>query len=201
MASPRGAGVAEFPEYAVAAYVRGGRFAAVSAVLAVLHARGIVQVRRPGSVALVDIPASSATGLEWAIKHGISGNVPPRALATRPAVEAALASLRQECRRQGFIRPWLPVHRLVPVRTRSGRRLLADLRKAHARPLETPTPHVLPAPEQLGMLIALYGAGALRTLNPEFGARSGLLGRRSAQDVAGDFDPDAYNTAAGYYGL
>ncbi len=141
------------------------------------------------------------TGLEWAIKHGISGNVPPRALATRPAVEGALAGLRQECRRQGLIRRWLPVHRLVRVRTRSGRRLIADLLKAYDRPLETPTPPVLPDAEQVGMLIALYGADALRTLSPEFGAHSGLLGRRSAQDVAGDFDSDAYNTAAGYYGL
>jgi hypothetical protein len=59
----------------------------------------------------------------------------------------------------------------------------------------------LPSADQLGMLIAVYGNDALRTLTPAFAADSGLLGRRSAQDVAGQFDPDAYNTAAGYYGL
>ena len=191
--------VTGYPAYAVAAYVRGGRFAALSAVLAVLHARGLVEVRRPGSVALTDSAAPRMTDLERAIKHGISGGVPPRALMSRPAVEAALAGLRGECRRQGLVRPWLPVRRLVPARSRKGRRLLADHRRTHALPLEAAAATL--TAEQLGMLVAVYGADAFRTLAPAFGAVSGLLGQRSAQDVAGQFDSDAYNTAAGYYGL
>src|SRR5207237_565582 len=155
----------------------------VSAVLAVLHARGLVEVRRPGSVALTDRAAPRMTDLERTIKHGIGGGVPPRALMSRPAVEAALAGLRDECRQQGLVCPWLPVRRLVPARCRKGRRLLADQRRAHALPLETAA--ATPTVEQLGMLIAVYGADALRTLAPTFAALSGLLGHRSAQDVVG----------------
>jgi hypothetical protein len=38
------------------------------------------------------------------------------------------------------------------------------------------------------MLIAVYGTDALQTLTPTFAVHSGLLGRRAAQGVAGQYD-------------
>jgi hypothetical protein len=52
------------PDYAVVAYVRDGRFTAVAAVLAVLHARGLVVAGRSGTVRRSETVTPSPAGFE-----------------------------------------------------------------------------------------------------------------------------------------
>src|SRR3954451_16150597 len=127
------------PDYAVVAYIRDGRFAAVAAVLAVLHARGLVVAGKRGTVRHSDIVKPPPDGLERQVWGSIHGFVSPGALMARPTVDTALNDLRRRARRLGLLRRFVPVRVFSPARTRRGTQLVDAATRDYPWP---PSPEV-----------------------------------------------------------
>jgi hypothetical protein len=169
-------------DYVPVAYVAAGRFGAVAAALAVLHAGGLVSAGQAGTVRRSGIVTPPDDGFERCIWGAIHGFVSPGALMARPAVDRAFNDLRRRCRRLGLIRPLLPVQARTPARTKLGREFVDAARR------DCPWP---PSPEhagaslagRVGMPVALYGGEALRALMPAFARDSGLLDHASADGL------------------
>jgi hypothetical protein len=177
------------PDYAVLAYLRDGRFAAMAAVLAVLHARGLVVAGKSGTIRRSDAVGPPPEGLERQVWAAIHGFVSPGALMARPTVDAALNDLRRRARRLRLLRPFLPVRGFLPARTRLGRQLVDAAWADHPWP---PSPD---APDQtvelrVGTAVALHGNVALNLLMPQFAQASGLLDR-AGTDGLDWTDPEA----------
>ncbi|MDQ1699431.1 MAG: hypothetical protein QOG34_1294 [Frankiaceae bacterium] len=167
------------PDYAMVAYVHDGRFTAVAAVLAVLHARGLVVAGKSGTVRHSDSVTPPPEGFERQVWRSIHGFVSPGALMARPAVDAALNDLRRRARRLGLLRPLVPVRGFFPARTRLGRKLVAGALADYPWPL-SPEHGEQPVELGVGMAVALHGDVALNALMPEFARDSGLLTREGA---------------------
>jgi len=97
------------PDYVAVAYVAQGRFAAMAAVLAVLHVEGSVVAARSGTVRRSENVTAPTDEFERYVWRAVHGFVSPGALMARPSIDAAFNDLRRRCRRLGLIRPLLPV--------------------------------------------------------------------------------------------
>ena len=177
------------PDYAVLAYIRDGRFSAVTAVLAVLHARGSVVAGKVGTVRRSDTEAAPPEGFERDVWTAIHGFVSPGALMARPTVDASLNDLRRRARQLGLLRAFLPVRGFLPARTALGRRMVDAATEACCWP-PSPDANEIPVEEWVGMAVALYGNEALKVLMPTFARDSGLLDRVDT-DGADWADPEA----------
>jgi hypothetical protein len=178
------------PDYVVAAYLRDGRFAAVAATIAVLHARHLVEAGREGTVRRSEtVLTAPPDGFERELWSAIHGFVSPGTLMARPPVDAALNDLRRRARRLGLLRRWLPARGFVPARTHRGRQLEDSYLAQCPWP---PTPEVTDQPVELrvGLPVALYGNIALEKLMPDFAKHSGLLDR-AGTDGLDWADPEA----------
>jgi hypothetical protein len=185
------------PDYAVVAYIRDGRFTAVAAVVAVLHARGLVVAGKSGTVRHSDTVTRPPEGFERQVWGSIHGFVSPGALMARPTVDAALNELRWRARRLGLVRPLLPIRAFVPARTRLGRELLDSAWADYPWP-PSPDEGELPVEQRVGMAVALHGDEALNLLMPEFARASGLLDRAGADGL--DWaDPQAPSGEGRYF--
>jgi hypothetical protein len=185
------------PDYAVIAYLRNGRFNAVAAVLAVLHARGLVVAGKTGTIRRSDTGAAPPAGFERQVWGAIHGFVTPGALMARPAVDDALNDLRRRARRLGLLRPLLPVRGLVPARTRQGRGFVDAVATNYPWP-PSPEDDDRPIEDRVGLAVALYGNAALRLLMPVFARDSGLLDR-AGTDGLDWADPQAAGPEGRYY--
>lgn len=162
------------PDYVAVAYVAHGRFAAMAAVLAVLHAEGFVAAGQSRTVRRSDLVTPPADEFERYVWRAIHGFVSPGALMARPSIDAAFNDLRRRCRRLGLIRPLLPVGFAVPARTKLGRSVVDAARRDCPWP-PSPEHEHLPVAQRIGMPVALYGRPALERLMPAFARDSGLL--------------------------
>jgi len=156
------------------AYVAHGRFAAMAAVLAVLHVEGSVVAGRSGTVRRSENVTAPTDEFERYVWRAVHGFVSPGALMARPSIDAAFNDLRRRCRRLGLIRPLLPVGFALPSRTKLGRSVVDAARRDCPWP-PSPEHEHLPVSQRIGMPIALYGAQALLVLMPAFARDSGLL--------------------------
>ncbi len=177
------------PDYAVVGYIRDGRFAATAAILAVLHARGLVVAGKSGSVRRTDAIGPPPHIFERQVWGAIHGFVSPGALMARPTVDSALNDLRRRARQLGLVRPLVPIRGFTPARTRLARRLLDGARADCPWP-PTPETGASPIEQRVGMPVALYGNSALELLMPTFARNSGLLDR-AGTDGLDWADPDA----------
>jgi hypothetical protein len=177
------------PDYAVVAYVRDGRFTAVAAVLAVLHARGLVVAGRSGTVRRSETVTPSPAGFERQVWGAIHGFVSPGALMARPTVDSALNDLRRRARQLGLLHFGMPVRQFLPARTRLARKMLHAAASDYPWP-PTPETDDRPVEERVGMAVALHGNAALTVLLPQFARDSGLLDRAGVDGL--DWaDPEA----------
>ncbi|MFJ9691957.1 TIGR04222 domain-containing membrane protein [Kitasatospora sp. NPDC101183] len=76
----------------------------------------------------------------------------------------------------------------APARTPAGYRVLRAMRREHPLPEAGPV-----EPEDVGLLVALYGRRAVRRLVPQFAARGGLLGGRAARETVARTSGDLYD--------
>ena len=186
------------PDYAVVAYIRDGRFAAVAAVLAVLHARGLVVAGKACTVRRSDdVGRPPPEGFERQVWGAIHGFVSPGALTARPSVDAALNDLRRWARRLGLVRWFVPIRGFIPARTRLGRRLI-DSAWADCPWPPTPEADDRRVEDRVGMPVALHGNIALSVLMPTFARDSGLL-NRAGTDGLDWADPQAAGPEGRYY--
>ncbi|MFE9613000.1 TIGR04222 domain-containing membrane protein [Streptomyces sp. NPDC006012] len=162
--------------YAVA-LLRGGDRAAVTAALAGLQLRGVVEAGRPGTVRRTGVKGavSFRHPLEKAVRTSLYRPAGPRELPAREVVRRALARMRAELVAQGLLRA------LPPGRTRTGRRHLAELRERHALPDGPAGPDGL-AEDAVLFAVALYGERALTAVLPRFAREAGLVGRGALAD-------------------
>jgi hypothetical protein len=172
----------DIPDYAIVAYVRGGRFACVAAVLAVLHVRGFIDAGRNESVQRRETVSAPPDGLERIVWSAVHGSVTPGALASRPRIDRELNRLRQSCRTLGLIRPFIPVRSGLPARSVAGRRLVAEATRDCRWP-PSPEDELRPVEDRVGLPVALYGRYALVELVPTFASAAGLLSRSSSDGV------------------
>ena len=185
------------PDYALVAYVRDGRFAAVRATLAVLHARGLVDAGRSGSVRRTDVVSPPPYDFELRVWSAIHGFVAPGALMGCAPADAAFNELRREACQNGLVRRLMPVRAFSPARTRRGKQLVRSAAHRCPWPLSG-EPADQAVVEHIGMAVALYGNAALEVLMPAFARDSGLLGRESHDEMA-LADPDAPGPQGRYY--
>lgn len=185
------------PDYAVVGCVRDGRFAAVAAVLDVLHERGLVVAGSTGTAHRSDAVTPPPHSFERQVWSSIHGSVPPGALMARPTVDAALNDLRRRARRLGLIRWLLPVRTLSPARTRRGRQLIQSAASHYPWP-PSPEHAAQSIEERIGLAVALYGNLALEALMPRFARDSGLLSR-AGKDGLDWVDPKAAGPERRYY--
>ncbi|MET8565255.1 TIGR04222 domain-containing membrane protein [Streptomyces flaveolus] len=162
------------PDPCAVALLRGGDRAALTVAVLGMRLRGAVEAGRPGT--LRKTAAGSAEPfrhpLEKAVRTALYRPAGPWELPGRAVVRRALARMRAELAAEGLLRV------LPPGRTRTARRLLADLRER--RPLPE-GPDGLPE-EELLLAVALYGARALAVLAPRFAREAGLTGRGALAD-------------------
>jgi uncharacterized protein (TIGR04222 family) len=86
-------------------HLRGGRWGAVRAGLAMLHAREAVVAGREGTVRRAGSRPRDAEPLEQVLFAALYGNMGPRELADRPRVRAAVGDVRRDLIRRGLVRP------------------------------------------------------------------------------------------------
>lgn len=165
------------------AYVSGGRSRALVVATASLYMNGLVEVGRKGTVRRANDPArwtsQGDTALEAAIWGALHGVVSPSGLFVRPAIDRQVRLLRRRTIEAGFVRRWLPSSEHLPSRTAQGRALVRTHRDAH-RWSDTQCESSADALFQ----IALYGNPALLRQAPTFARASGLLDRRTHDDLA-----------------
>ncbi|MEV7597251.1 TIGR04222 domain-containing membrane protein [Kitasatospora sp. NPDC089797] len=165
--------------------------------------RRVVHAGPGGDATLLHRAVWSALGRDLSLADAAAG---PGVRRAEEAVRAELAGRGLRCGRgrpaaagllslatagtavaatvQGF--PWIgPVTAVLslvvlcaPLRTLAGYRLLRELRRLHPVPASGPV-----GPEAAGLLVALHGRRALRVVCPEFAARAGLLGARTARET------------------
>jgi len=192
----RSSSLIEIPDYCVVGYVRDGRFAALAAVLAVLHMNGLVVSGRSGTLrrdeSVNTAPTNDVERTVWLAIHGF---VSPGALTTRPSLDSLFTELRRRCHRLGLVHALLPVRTFTPSRTPAGRELLDSALR------DCPWP---PSPEgpadletRVGMPVALYGTAALKVLMPHFAKDSGLLSRET-EDGIDLWSPPGSNSVGPY---
>lgn len=162
------------PDPCAVALLRGGDRAAITVAVLALHLRGAVEAGRPGTLRRTGAGGTEPFRhpLEKAVRTGLYRPAGPRELPGRAVVRRALARMRAELAADGLLRV------LPPGRTRSARRLLAELRER--RPLPD-GPDGLPEEEVL-LAVALYGERALTALVPRFAREAGLTGRGALAD-------------------
>jgi hypothetical protein len=185
------------PDYAVVAYLRDGRFAAVAATLAVLHMRGLIVAGQSGTVRRSDDVTPPPEGFERQVWSAIHGFIAPGALAARPTVDSALNDLRRRARRLGLVRWLVPIRGLMPARTRQGRQMLNSVMADFPWP-PSPDQAEQPIDDRIGMAVALHGNAALSLLMPTFARDSGLLAREGS-DGLDSVDPEAAGPEGRYF--
>ncbi|UFR01526.1 TIGR04222 domain-containing membrane protein [Streptomyces sp. Go40/10] len=162
------------PDPCAVALLRGGDRAAITVAVLALHLRGAVEAGRPGTLRRAGTGGADACRhpLEKAVRTGLYRPAGARELPGRAVVRRALARMRAGLAADGLLRV------LPPRRSRTARRLLAELRER--RPLPE-GPDGLPEEEVL-LAVALYGERALRVLVPRFAREAGLTGRGALAD-------------------